>query len=129
MFIGQSPQTLKIRKMIREIAKTNDTVLLIGEPGSGKSLIAHEIHSRSKQKNKPFIRINCSAIKKGLSNGELFGEKTEGPGGIERKIGLLEQANKGFLYLENVHELDPIGQLQPSCHPGSAICGKGCGGY
>ena len=107
MLIGQSPQVQKIRKMIREIAKTNDPVLLIGEVGVGKSMVASEIHRKSKQKNKPFVTINCTGIQKDKSDGDLFGEQIDGPQGIERKIGLLEQANKGILYLENADELVP----------------------
>ncbi len=107
MLIGQSPEIMKTKRMIREIAKTNENVLLIGEVGSGRKYVAHEIHRRSKQKNRPFVILNCTAIGDTITEADLFGEKIEGKRGVERKIGLLEQARRGILYLENVDELKP----------------------
>jgi len=107
MLIGQSPQIMKTKRMIREIAKTNENILLIGEVGSGRKFVAHEIHHRSKQKNRPFIVLNCSAVGDTITEADLFGEKIEGPRGVERKIGLLEQARRGILYFENVDEFKP----------------------
>ncbi|MBN2030333.1 sigma-54-dependent Fis family transcriptional regulator [bacterium] len=112
MIIGQSPQAMKVKKMIREIAKTDDNALIIGEEGSGKQFIAKEIHNRSRHKNRPFIVLNCTAVGETITEADLFGEKIEGPMGVERKVGLLEQAKKGLLYLENVHELKTEYQLK-----------------
>ncbi len=96
MVIGQSPQAMKIKKMIREIAKTDDNALIIGEEGSGKQFVAKEIHNRSRNKNRPFIVLNCTAVGDTITEADLFGEKVEGPMGVERKVGLLEQAKKGY---------------------------------
>jgi DNA-binding NtrC family response regulator len=105
MFVGQSPQSSRIKKLIREIAKTNDHVLLIGELGTGKKHAALEMHKRSKQKNRPFVTLNCTAAGDTLSEGDILGEISQGEMGVERKIGILEQANKGILYLENAQDL------------------------
>ena len=105
MFVGQSPQSSRIKKLIREIAKTDDHVLLIGELGTGKKHAAMEMHKRSKQKNRPFVTLNCTAAGDTLLEGDIFGEISQGEMGVERKIGILEQANKGILYLENVQDL------------------------
>lgn len=110
MFIGQSPETSRIKKMIREAGKTNDPVLIAGETGSGKELAAREIHERSKQKNRPFVTLNCAAIGDTLDESDLFGATIEGPRGVERKIGLIEQAKKGIIYLENLQDLNEVYQ-------------------
>jgi len=107
MFVGQSPQAMKIKKFIREVAKTDENALVIGEIGTGKKLIAQEIHLRSREKNKPFIVLNCTSIGDTMTDSDLFGQKTEGTAGVERKIGILEQARKGFLYMENIQDLKP----------------------
>ena len=105
MFVGQSPQTMRVKKLIREVAKTNDTVLLVGDVGAGKTHAAHEIHKRSRQKNRSFVVLNCTAIGDTINEGDIYGETTESAMGVERKIGILEQAKKGILYLDNVQDL------------------------
>ena len=105
MFIGQSPEAAKIKKLIREIAKTEDNCLIIGPLGTGKKKVAEEIHSRSKQKNRPLVVLNCSAVGDTLTDSDIFGATYEGNLGVERQIGLLEQAHKGILYLENANKL------------------------
>jgi len=112
MFMGQSPKIMTIKRMMREIAKTNENALIIGEIGTGRKHIAKEIHRRSRQKNKPFVILNCSAVGDMITDADLYGEKIEGARGVERKIGLLEQAKQGILYLENVNELQPEYQQQ-----------------
>ena len=112
MLIGQSPQIVKARKMIREVAHTDENVLIIGEAGTGKKHVAQEIHRRSKQKSKPFVVLNASAIGDTITETNLYGETNEGPRGVERKIGLLEQAKRGILYLETVEEMAPEFQQQ-----------------
>ena len=107
MFVGQSPQTMRIKKLIREVAKTNDNALLIGDIGSGKKHAAKEIHKRSRQKNRPFVVLNCTAIGDTINDGDIFGETIQSSLGVERKIGILEQAKKGFLYLDNLQDLSP----------------------
>ena len=107
MLIGQSPEIVKAKRLIREVAKTEENALIIGEVGVGKKFVAHEIHRRSRQKNRPFVILNCTAVGDTITDADIFGERIEGPKGIERKIGLLEQAKRGILYLENVDELKP----------------------
>ena len=107
MLIGQSPEIMKTKKMIREVAKTNESALIIGEVGSGRKHVAREIHHRSRLKNRPFIVLNCTAVGDTITDADLFGAKIEGSRGVERRIGLLEQAKRGILYLENVDELNP----------------------
>lgn len=107
MLIGQSPEIMKTKRVIRQIAKTNDNALIIGEFGSGRKFSAHEIHKRSKQKNRPFVVVNCTAVGDTVSDGDLFGAFHEGEKGVERTVGIFEQAKKGILYLENVDELRP----------------------
>jgi len=105
MFVGQSPHSMKVKKLIREVAKTNDNALLIGEVGSGKQHAAREMHNRSKQKNRPFVVLNCTAVGDTITEADILGQISEGHLGVERKIGILEQAHKGILYLENVQDL------------------------
>lgn len=112
MLIGQSPQIQAVRKLIREIAKTDENTLIIGDVGVGKKLAAREIHRRSRQKNRPFVILNCTAIGDTIMDADLFGEKTDAPGAVERKLGLVEQANRGILYMENIDELNPEYQLK-----------------
>jgi DNA-binding NtrC family response regulator len=107
MLIGQSPQIMKIKKMIREIAKTNDHVLIIGEVSTGRKQAAREIHHRSSQKRRPFIVLNCTAVGDTIQDVDLFGTERDTEQGIERKIGILEQANRGILFLENIDDLKP----------------------
>ncbi len=107
MLPGQSPEIIRIKKFIREVAKTDDNILFIGETGVGKKYVAGQIHERSRLKNRPFVVINCTAVGDTLTDGNLFGETKETDRGMERTIGLFEQAHKGILYLENVHELAP----------------------
>jgi len=96
---------MKTKRLIREIAKTDENALIVGEAGTGKKQVAYEIHQRSRQKNRPFVVLNCTAVGDTVTDADLFGQKIDGPRGIERKIGLVEQAKRGILYLENVDEL------------------------
>lgn len=112
MLIGQSLQVMTAKKLIREIAKSEENALIVGENGTGKKHVAREIHHRSKQINRPFVILNCTAVGDTITEEELFGKKTEGARGIERKLGILEQAKRGILFLENVHELQPNFQLK-----------------
>ncbi len=107
MLIGQSPQIMIAKRMIREIAKTNENAIIVGEVGSGRKFVGLEIQHRSKQKNKPFVVVNCTAVGDTITEADLFGEKVEGPRGVERKVGLLEQAKRGILFLDHVDELAP----------------------
>ena len=112
MLIGQSPEMKTVKRLVREVAKTGDNALIIGEVGAGKKLTALEIHKRSREKNRPFVILNCTAVGDTITDEDLFGAKIDGPKGVERKIGIFEQAKRGILYLENVDELNPDHQLR-----------------
>ncbi len=110
--IGPSPEMTTVRRMIREIARSDDPALIIGEVGSGRNLAAREIHRRSRQAGKPFIVLKCSAVGHTITDADLYGQKPPGPRGTERKPGLFEQAKEGILYMDNIHELPEAYQQQ-----------------
>ena len=107
MLTGQSPQIMRTKKMVREVAKTNENAIIIGEVGAGKKYTAREIHHRSREKNRPLVILNCTAVGDTITEEELFGVTIENELGVERKLGILEQAKFGILYMENIHELKP----------------------
>src|SRR3989441_11081677 len=95
-----------IRAMVESIADTDATVLLRGESGVGKDLVARAIHAASRRCNGPFIKVNCAAIPSELLESELFGhEKGAFTGAHRRKPGQFEYANKGTMFLDEVAEL------------------------
>lgn len=101
--MGESPQIKKVLKQVQIIAPTNMTVVLQGESGSGKELIANMIHQKSPRKDKPFVPIDCGAIPETLVESELFGyERGAFTGAEERKEGKFEQANGGTLFLDEI---------------------------
>lgn len=108
MLIGQSPQIMKTKRMIREIAKTNENILLIGEVGSGRKFVAHEIHHRSKQKNRPFIVLNCSAVGDTITEADLFGEKIEGPRVWSGKLAFWNRRDEEYCILRMWMNLNQI---------------------
>lgn len=98
----------QLMKMIDRVAPSNATILTLGESGTGKELIARAVHDRSTRKNKPFVAINCGALRETLLESELFGhEKGSFTGAYTRKIGLAEAANGGTLFLDEIGELSP----------------------
>lgn len=104
--IGQSKVSDELYRQIDLVAPTNFSVILYGESGSGKEAIAHEIHNRSRRKNKPFVAMDCGAISKELAGSELFGhEKGSFTGALQTKIGHFEMANGGTLFLDEVSNL------------------------
>jgi len=97
----------KIKAVIDEIAKTDITVLIKGESGTGKELLAQAIHSSSNRKEKPFVKVNCAAIPRGLLESELFGfEKGAFTGAHFKKPGKFELANHGTILLSDIGEMD-----------------------
>ncbi len=97
----------KIKSIIDEIAKTDITVLIKGESGTGKGLLAQAIHIQSLRKDKPFVKVNCAAIPKGLLESELFGfEKGAFTGAYIKKPGKFELANGGTILLSDIGEMD-----------------------
>jgi|GEM_PF-1979762 len=104
--LGNSPELLKLLERVESAAPTNANVLIIGETGSGKELIARAIHSRSSRKGSPLVKVNCGAIPSGLVESELFGHvKGAFTSASERRIGRFELANNGTLFLDEVGEL------------------------
>ncbi|WP_413560147.1 sigma-54 interaction domain-containing protein [Bdellovibrio sp. HCB209] len=102
-----------LMKMIDRVAPSGANILVLGESGTGKELIARSIHDRSNRKNKPFVAINCGALRETLLESELFGhEKGSFTGAYNRKIGLAEAANGGTLFLDEIGELDPAIQAK-----------------
>jgi Response regulator containing CheY-like receiver, AAA-type ATPase, and DNA-binding domains len=111
--VYQSEVMGNLMKMIDRVAPSGANILVLGESGTGKELIARSIHERSGRKNKPFIAINCGALRETLLESELFGhEKGSFTGAYNRKIGLAEAANGGTLFLDEIGELDPAIQAK-----------------
>jgi PAS domain S-box-containing protein len=110
--IGQSSALSDVLQQVRVVAPTDSSVLLLGETGTGKGLVAHSIHQLSKRKDENFIELNCAAVPTGLLESELFGyEKGAFTGAANQKVGRLELTDKGTLFLDEVGELPS--QLQP----------------
>jgi transcriptional regulator with GAF, ATPase, and Fis domain len=110
--IGNSPALEAVLEQVERVAPTGSTVLIQGETGTGKELIAHAIHTISSRCGRPFVRLNCAAIPLDLLESELFGhEKGAFTGAIAQKIGRFELADKGTLFLDEVGDI-PSG-LQP----------------
>jgi formate hydrogenlyase transcriptional activator len=104
--VGSSPALLEVLSKIGRIAGTGSTVLIHGETGTGKELVARALHSRSGRKNRPLVKVNCGAIPSGLVESELFGHvKGAFTGALERRTGRFELANGGTLFLDEVGEL------------------------
>jgi len=104
--IGQAPSMQEVFRIIGKLGETNATVLINGESGSGKELVANAIHKNSKQKNGPFIAINTAAIPNELLEAELFGhEKGAFTGANQLKKGRFEQANEGTLFLDEIGDM------------------------
>jgi DNA-binding NtrC family response regulator len=105
--IGNSAALKRVFGLLEKAAKTNITVSLTGETGTGKEVAAKCVHYNSERKNKPFVAVNIAAIPKDLLEAELFGhEKGAFTGAIARRIGKFEEANKGTLFLDEIGELD-----------------------
>ncbi len=110
--IGRSPALRKVLDEVSVVAPTDATVLLIGETGTGKELIARAIHNRSTRSSHTFVRLNCSAIPQGLMESELFGhEKGAFTGALAQKRGRIELAHEGSLFLDEIGDVLP--ELQP----------------
>src|SRR5207244_12320675 len=101
-----SPQRRAIMRIVEDVADTDATVLIRGESGVGKDLVARAIHAASGHRDGPFVKVNCAAIPSGLLESELFGhEKGAFTGAHRRKLGQFECANNGTIYLDEIAEL------------------------
>jgi formate hydrogenlyase transcriptional activator len=129
--VGNSPPLLKALHAVEQVARTESTVLIYGETGTGKELVARAIHSRSSRNGRALVSVNCSAISAGLVESELFGHmKGAFTGALERRIGRFELANGGTIFLDEIgelcletqvkllrvlqeHEFEPVGSSHP----------------
>jgi len=129
--VGNSPALLKALHAVEQVAPTDSTVLIYGETGTGKELVARAIHSRSSRNGRALVSVNCSAISAGLVESELFGHmKGAFTGALERRIGRFELANGGTIFLDEIgelcletqvkllrvlqeHEFEPVGSSYP----------------
>jgi PAS domain S-box-containing protein len=110
--IGQSRALQSVMEHVAKVAASDATVLLLGETGTGKELVARALHRLSQRSNNSFIKLNCAAIPSGLLESELFGnERGAFTGAVSRKIGRLELADKGTLFLDEIGEISLA--LQP----------------
>jgi formate hydrogenlyase transcriptional activator len=110
--VGQSSALRHVLQLVETVAMSDSTVLLLGETGTGKELIARAIHDRSRRKDRTLIRLNCAAIPTGLLESELFGhERGAFTGAITQKIGRLELSDQGTLFLDEVGDI-PL-EVQP----------------
>src|SRR5262249_28738226 len=110
--VGNSPALRRVLELVETVAPSDSTVLLLGETGTGKELIARAIHDHSRRKDRTFVKLNCAAIPTGLLESELFGhEKGAFTGAIGQKVGRLELAHQGTLFLDEVGDV-PL-EIQP----------------
>lgn len=108
-FIGVSPQINKVFEVLEKVIPTRSNILILGESGTGKGVIAEVVHCNSQRKDKPFISINCSAIPENLLESELFGyRKGAFTGAASDKKGLITMADQGTLFLDEIGDM-PIG--------------------
>lgn len=104
--VGGSPQMHRIFKMIEDVAPSTASVLILGETGTGKELVAHAIHYRSERAGKPFVALHCAALSEGILESELFGhEKGAFTGAIQSRKGRFELADGGTLFLDELAEM------------------------
>jgi len=110
--VGSSEPLRRVLVQVSKVAPTDSTVLVLGETGTGKELIARAIHNRSKRSSRAFIRVNCAAIPQSLIASELFGhEKGSFTGATQRRLGRFESADGGTIFLDEVGDLPPETQV------------------
>ncbi len=111
--IGAETGLAEVMTRVRRIAHLKNTILLLGETGSGKEVIANAIHRLSPRRNEAFIKVNCGAIPENLIDSELFGhEKGAFTGAVKQSIGRFERAHKGTIFLDEIGELPPWAQIR-----------------
>jgi two-component system response regulator PilR (NtrC family) len=111
--IGRSESMLAVFKMVETVARTNSTILLTGESGTGKGLVAQAIHFNSLRRDKPMVAVNCGAMPEALLESELFGHmRGSFTGADSNKKGLLEVAERGTVFLDEIGEMSPVMQVK-----------------
>src|SRR5271154_3663103 len=114
--IGSTPQMRRAFEMADRVAQTDSTVLILGESGTGKDLLAQEIHSRSTRANKPNVAVNCAALPETLIESELFGyERGAFTGAEKQRKGKFELASGGTLFLDEIGDMSPVTQAKVLC--------------
>ena len=104
--VGTSPELRQTLQLISRVAPTNSTVMILGETGTGKELVARSIHHHSTRKTRSLVKVNCATLPANLIESELFGhERGSFTGAIERRIGKFELAHQGTLFLDEIGEL------------------------
>lgn len=111
--IGETPEIVKIKEMIAKVAPSDARVLITGENGTGKELVARSLHDNSSRKDQPFIEVNCAAIPSELIESELFGhEKGAFTSAVKQKKGKFELASGGTLFLDEIGDMSPSAQAK-----------------
>lgn len=111
--VGRTPGMLRVKKLVEKIAPTDSSVLILGETGTGKELVARRIHDLSQRAGQPFVAVNCGALPENLVESELFGHRKGAFTGADApRKGLLEVANGGTLFLDELGELDKAMQVK-----------------
>jgi len=111
-FLGTSPAILELKKASKRVAEANSTVLIQGETGTGKGVLARWLHKTGSRSNEAFVDLNCAGLSRELLESELFGhQKGSFTGAVMNKIGFLEASNHGTLFLDEIGDMDP--QVQP----------------
>jgi PAS domain S-box-containing protein len=106
--VGQSRALAEVIEKVRLVATTDSSILILGETGTGKELVARAVHSNSERRNRPLIKVNCAALPVGLIESELFGhEKGAFTGAIDRRIGRFELAHGGTIFLDEIGDMPP----------------------
>jgi DNA-binding NtrC family response regulator len=111
--IGSSAAMLEMYRLTRQVARSRASVLLLGETGTGKELIAHAIHELSQRRNRPFVRVNCGALSENLLESELFGHvRGAFTGAIDNRTGRFEAAHTGTIFLDEINSTTPHLQVK-----------------
>src|SRR5262245_33868283 len=110
---GRSPGLRRVVEQVRQVAATDSTVLLLGETGSGKELLATQVHQLGARRGRPMVKVNCAAIPETLIESELFGrEKGAFTGALSKQIGLFELADRSTIFLDEIGDLAPDLQVK-----------------
>jgi DNA-binding NtrC family response regulator len=111
--VGSSPKMLEVYKAIASLTNSKSTVLIVGDSGTGKELVARQLHLNSPRRDKPFLAINCGALTESLLESELFGyQKGAFTGAVSNRTGLFEEADGGTLFLDEIGDTSPAMQAK-----------------